>query len=64
MSRHIDNDDSDKRRRQATATGDNVATSGHVDDNDSNKRDVHDDDQDKDKADMTTTRQRATHQQR
>jgi len=30
---------------------------------DSDKQDVHDDDQDEDKVDTTTTRQRATHQQ-
>ncbi len=34
-----------------------MATSGHVDDNDSDKRDVHDDNQDEDKADTMTTRQ-------
>ena len=36
---------------------DMAAMSGHVDNNGSNKQDVHDDDQDKDKVDTMTTRQ-------
>ena len=62
-SGHVDNDDSKEQWRQAMATGDTVATSRHIDDDKSDKQDVHDDDQDEDKVDMMTTRQRATHQQ-
>ena len=54
-----------KRRQQATATADTVAMSRHFFDINSDKRDIHNEDQDEDKkADTTTTRQRATHQQR
>ena len=45
--------DGDGGRRMA----DTAVTSRHVDDNDSDKQDVHDNDQEEDKADMMTTRQ-------
>jgi hypothetical protein len=44
------------------AMADTAATSGHVDDNDSDKQDSDDVNQNEDKVDTMTTRQRATHQ--
>jgi len=45
----------------AKATADTAIMSRHVDDKDSDKQHGNDDNQDKDEADTTITRQRETH---